>query len=178
MLSVDGRNIMEEGSTLDSEMPYASITKTLAGSIEPTRMLDATESTYVLRSGGGGVCLPALRITSECLVAVPSDCSRSFSTPDTPSVPKTRVYFMLHTANKVLLVRGGHVQHVHRCVPNAISYDRIDHLIMAETKCRCAADECTVEHNTGATNATWPCTQNVSQHFTAVSLACQPEQGR
>ena len=35
-----------------------------------------------------------------------------------------------------------------------------------------------VEHNTGATNAAWPCTQDVSQHFTAVRLACQPEQGR
>ena len=50
---------MEEGSTLDSQMPSANITKTWAVSIEPTRMLDATESTYVLRSGGGGVCLHA-----------------------------------------------------------------------------------------------------------------------
>ena len=48
MLSVDGRTIMEEGSTLDSQMPSASITKTWTGAIEPTRMLDATESTITL----------------------------------------------------------------------------------------------------------------------------------
>ena len=64
-------------------------------------------------------------------------------------------------------------------MPNEIRYDRIDHLIKEGNKIVVVLlANAPVEHNTGATNATWPCTQDVSQHFTAVRLACQPGQGR